>query len=115
MASYMKDNDFFVILSTCPDTGTAERLGTTLVEESLAACVNVLPGVRSIYRWNDAVQSDEEVLMIIKTTAARLEAARVRLVELHPYEVPEVVALPVADGHHAYLDWVSSSTRTPSP
>ena len=109
----MKNNGFFVILSTCPDTGTAERLGTALVEESLAACVNVVPGLRSIYRWNDAVQSDEEVLMLIKTTAARLEAARLRLVELHPYEVPEVVALPVADGHHAYLAWVSSSTRTP--
>ena len=111
----MKNNEFFVILSTCPDTGTAERLGTALVEESLAACVNVVPGLRSIYRWNDAVQSDEEVLMLIKTTAARLEAARLRLVELHPYEVPEVVALPVADGHHAYLEWVSNSTRTPQP
>ena len=111
----MKNNEFFVILSTCPDTGTAERLGTALVEESLAACVNVVPGLRSIYRWNDAVQSDEEVLMLIKTSVARLEAARLRLVELHPYEVPEVVALPVADGHHAYLAWVSSSTRTPPP
>lgn len=111
----MKNNEFFIILSTCPDTGTAERLATVLVEESLAACVNVVPGLRSIYRWNDAVQSDEEVLMLIKTTATRLEAARLRLVELHPYEVPEVVALPVADGHHAYLEWVSNSTRTPQP
>jgi len=111
----MKNNEFVVILSTCPDTGTAERLATALVEESLAACVNVVPGLRSIYRWNDAVQADEEVLMLIKTTAARLEAARLRLVELHPYEVPEVVALPVADGHHAYLEWVSNSTRTPQP
>lgn len=111
----MKNNEFFIILSTCPDTGTAERLATALVEESLAACVNIVPGLRSIYRWNDAVQSDEEVLMLIKTTAARLEAARRRLVELHPYEVPEVVALPVADGHHAYLEWVSNSTRTPQP
>jgi periplasmic divalent cation tolerance protein len=75
--------------------------------------VNILPGVRSIHRWNDAVQSDEEALMIIKTTAACLAAARERLVELHPYEVPEVVALAVADGHHAYLSWVASSTRTP--
>jgi len=111
----MKNNEFVVILSTCPDTGTAERLATALVEESLAACVNVVPGLRSIYRWNDAVRSDEEVLMLIKTTAERLEAARLRLVELHPYEVPEVVALPVADGHHAYLEWVSNSTRTPQP
>jgi len=109
----MNNKEFFVLLSTCPDVATAERLGRALVEASLAACVNVLPGVRSIYRWNDAVQSDEEALMIVKTTAACLAAARERLVELHPYEVPEVVALAVADGHHAYLAWVASATRTP--
>jgi periplasmic divalent cation tolerance protein len=107
----MKDKEFIVILSTCPDVATAERLSRALVEASLAACVNVVPGVRSIYRWNDAVQADEEALMIIKTTVARLEAAREHLVALHPYEVPEVVALPVADGHHPYLSWVASATR----
>ncbi len=111
----MKNSDFFVILSTCPDIATAERLGRGLVEASLAACVNVLPAVRSIYRWNDAVQSDEEALMIVKTTAACLEAARAHLLAHHPYEVPEVVALPVADGHDAYLSWVAASTRAPSP
>ena len=109
----MNNIDIFVILSTCPDVTSAERIGRTLVEESLAACVNVLPAVRSIYRWNDAVQSDEEALMIVKTTAACLVAARERLLALHPYELPEVVALPVADGHHAYLSWVASSTRAP--
>jgi periplasmic divalent cation tolerance protein len=108
----MKNMEFVVILSTCPDLGTAERLARALVEESLAACVNIVPGVRSVYRWNDAVQADVEVLMIVKTTAARLEAARTRLVELHPYELPEAVALPVADGHDAYLRWVAASTRS---
>jgi periplasmic divalent cation tolerance protein len=111
----MKDKGFFVILSTCPDAQVAERLARTLVEESLAACVNIVPGLRSIYRWDAAVQSDEEVLMIVKTTAGCLEAARERLVALHPYEVPEAIALPVADGHHAYLEWVAASTRTPQP
>lgn len=109
----MNEKDFFVVLSTCPDPATADRLARALVGESLAACVNILPGVRSIYRWNDAVQSDEEVLMIIKTTGACLAAARERLLALHPYELPEVVALPIADGHDAYLRWVSTSTRTP--
>jgi len=94
---YMNNKEFFVLLSTCPDAATAERLGRVLVEESRAACVNVLPGLRSIYRWNEAVHCDEEALMIIKTTAAQLAAARERLVALHPYEVPEVVALPVAE------------------
>jgi len=109
----MKHREFFLILSTCGSTADAERIGHALVDESLAACVNVVPGLRSIYRWDDAIQSDEEVLMIVKTTAARLEAARERLVALHPYELPEVVALPVADGHHPYLAWVATATRTP--
>lgn len=109
----MKNKDILVLLSTCPDVGTAERIGAALIEASLAACVNVVPGLRSIYRWNDAIQCDEEVLMLIKTTADRLDATRERLVALHPYEVPEVVALPVVAGHHPYLAWVASSTRTP--
>ena len=95
------------------DVATAKRIGRLLVEESLAACVNVLPGLRSIYRWKGAVQSDDEALMIIKTTAACLAACQARLVALHPYQVPEVVALPVADGHHPYLSWVATSTRAP--
>ena len=109
----MKDKDFLIVLSTCPDAASAESLGRALVGESLAACVNVVPGLRSIYRWNDTVQADAEVLMIIKTTAARFPALRERLVAQHPYEVPEVVALPVADGHHAYLEWVATATRAP--
>ena len=109
----MKNNDFLIVLSTCPDAASAESLGRALVGESLAACVNVVPGLRSIYRWNDTVQAEAEALMIIKTTVARFAALRERLVALHPYEVPEVVALPVADGHHAYLEWVSNATRTP--
>jgi periplasmic divalent cation tolerance protein len=109
----MKNIEFFVLLSTCPDATTAERLARILVEESLAACVNVVPGLRSTYRWNDVVQVSEEVLMIVKTTAACLAAARERLVALHPYDVPEAVALPIVDGHDAYLQWVSRSTRIP--
>ena len=107
----MIERDFFVILSTCPDAATAERIARELVGASLVACVNVVPGLRSIYRWNGAVQADEEVLMILKTPADRLSEARERLVALHPYDVPEVVALPVADGHHPYLQWVTDSTR----
>jgi periplasmic divalent cation tolerance protein len=109
----MIEKEIFVLLSTCPDAPTAERIARELVGASLAACVNVVPGLRSIYRWNGAVQADEEVLMILKTPADRLAAARERLVELHPYDVPEVVALPVADGHHPYLQWVNDATRTP--
>jgi periplasmic divalent cation tolerance protein len=109
----MIDKEILVLLSTCPDARTAERIARELVEASLVACVNVVPGLRSIYRWNGAVQLDEEVLMILKTPTDRLAAARERLVALHPYDVPEVVALPVVDGHHPYLHWVFDSTRIP--
>jgi periplasmic divalent cation tolerance protein len=104
---------FFLVLSTVGDGGTAARIARTLVEEQLAACVNVVPAVRSIYAWNGAVQDEQEVLMIAKTTAARLPACRERLVALHPYDVPEVVAVRLADGHHAYLRWIAAATRTP--
>lgn len=109
----MNKLDFFVILSTCPDAGSAARISRSLVESGRVACVNIVPGLRSIYRWNDTVQDDPEVLMIMKTTGSCLAAAREMLVSLHPYDTPEVVALPIADGHDAYLRWVSSSTRTP--
>lgn len=109
----MKENEFFVILSTCPDAAAGEAIGRALVEGAFAACVNVMPGLRSIYRWNDTLQTDEEALMIVKTSGARLAAACEQLVALHPYEVPEVVALPIADGHHPYLSWVASATRAP--
>ena len=105
--------DILILVSTCPDASTAERIARELVDASLVACVNIVPGLRSIYRWNGAVQADDEVLMILKTPADRLSAARERLVALHPYDVPEVVALPVADGHYPYLQWVIDSTRIP--
>jgi periplasmic divalent cation tolerance protein len=110
----MSNNEFYVVLSTCPDAETAARIARALVDASLVACVNVVPGLRSIYRWNDSIRDDQEVLMILKTAADRLPDARHRLVALHPYEVPEVVALPVADGHDAYLSWVYSATRAPT-
>jgi periplasmic divalent cation tolerance protein len=109
----MIQKEILVLLSTCPDAATAESIGRELVATSLAACVNVVPGVRSIYRWNGAMQSDEEALMILKTTVERLPAVRERLLALHPYDLPEIVALSVADGHHPYLQWVADSTRTP--
>jgi len=91
---------------TCPDAASARRIAKTLVGERLAACVNQLSGIRSTYRWEGAVHSDAEELLLIKTTEARLGALERRLLELHPYDVPELIAVPVAQGHEAYLDWV---------
>ena len=101
--------DVVICLSTCPDAGTARTLAETLVTEALAACVNQLPGVVSTYRWQGRVQAEPEVLLVIKTTSGRLDALRERLVRLHPYEVPELVVLPVDGGHAPYLDWVRAS------
>ncbi len=96
------------VLVTAPDMEVAETLGTRLVEEGRAACANLLPGVVSLYRWEGALQRDDEVLLILKSTLPAAEALRERVVELHPYEVPEVLVLPVGGGHPPYLAWVQN-------
>jgi periplasmic divalent cation tolerance protein len=100
-----------VLLITAPDAGVGVSLARALVEEGLAACVNVVPGVRSIYRWEGAVQDDSEVLLIAKTREALLPALTARVEALHPYDVPEVIALPIAGGSPAYLAWLRASSE----
>ena len=95
-----------VALITAPDVEVAAHIAGCLVEERLAACVNLVPGVRSIYRWEGRVQDDPEVMMVVKTRADRAAELSERVQALHPYEVPEVILLPVAGGSSAYLDWV---------
>ncbi|MGN6328046.1 MAG: divalent-cation tolerance protein CutA [Rhodanobacter sp.] len=95
---------------SCPDDASAQALADALVGERLAACVSRLPGVRSTYRWQGAVTTDSEQLLLIKTTAARFEAMKARLLALHPYELPELVGVPVTQAHDAYLDWVRAQT-----
>lgn len=99
-----------LVLCTCPTSEIADRIATTLVTEQLAACVNRLPGVVSTYRWQGAVQRDEEVLLLIKSTRERYAALRDRIVALHPYELPEVIAVDIALGLPAYLDWITAET-----
>lgn len=101
------------VLMTVPDPSTGETLARRLVEERLAACGNVIPGVVSVYRWKGAVQRDEEALVLFKTTADRVSAFVEMALEIHPYEVPEILSLPVEDGHRAYMEWVGEETRTP--
>jgi periplasmic divalent cation tolerance protein len=103
-------NDYLVVLVTTPDAESAEKIASALVEERLAACVNIVPAVKSIYRWEGKVTRDDESLMIIKTTAERYEAAELRIKQLHSYTTPEVIALPLKAGSAAYLEWLSSST-----
>jgi periplasmic divalent cation tolerance protein len=101
--------DALVVLITAPDGAEAARIAELLVGEALCACVNIVPGVTSIYRWKGAVEQSTEVLCLIKTTRDRYPALAARVVQLHPYEVPEVLALPVAAGLDAYLSWMSAS------
>lgn len=98
--------DALAVLVTAPDADTAARIARTLVEERLAACGNLVPGVRSIYRWEGAVHDEAEVLLVLKTTTGAVDRLRARVVELHPYSVPEVLALPVSAGHEPYLAWL---------
>ncbi|OOG49451.1 divalent-cation tolerance protein CutA [Rhodanobacter sp. C01] len=91
---------------SCPDAASAQAIAEALVNERLAACVSRLPGISSTYRWQGTVTTDSEELLLIKTAAGRFDALKARLLELHPYELPELIAVPAKFGHTAYLDWV---------
>ena len=93
-------------LTTCPDAASAQAIASALVQERLATCVNRIGGVRSTYFWDARLQDEAEILLIIKTTAGRLDELRERLSALHPYELPELLAIDVAGGNERYLDWV---------
>ena len=103
--------DAIVVLVTVPNAEVAARLAETLVGEELAACVNVLPQLTSTYRWQGRVQHDEEQLCLVKTTRDGFERLRARIVELHPYDVPEVIALPIVAGHAPYLEWIAGAVK----
>lgn len=97
-----------LVFTPMPDTASAERLATALVTERLAACVSVLPAVRSVYRWQGALEQADEVPLLIKTTAARYGALEAAIRARHPYELPEIVAVPVTHGLPDYLTWVAN-------
>lgn len=96
---------------TCPDQASAARIADALVGERLAACVSLLPGLQSVYRWQGQLQRDAEVLLLIKTSRQRYPAMQARLPQLHPYELPELLAVESVAGLPAYLQWVVESTR----
>ena len=102
--------DIRLVITNCPDEETANRIALAVVEEKLAACVNILPRVQSIYRWQGAVESAVEVPLLIKTTAANYPALEAAIRQRHPYDLPEIIALPVAAGLPAYLNWVAAET-----
>ena len=103
-------DDVRIAFATAPDADVAARIARALVEERLVACANLVANVRSIYRWQGRVEDDSEVMLVLKTHADRVEALAERLRALHPYDVPELVVLPVAGGLAPYLDWVRAET-----
>ena len=109
MQTVSMKSEVLVVLCTFPDEGVARQIGAVLIEKQVAACVNLLPPVRSIYRWEGKVEDETEVLAVIKTTAEGYAALEAALLELHPYDTPEVIAVPGVAGSEAYLRWVSDS------
>jgi len=105
----MARDDVLLVLSTFPEAATARRIARQLVEEKHAACANVLPGVQSIYRWQGKVEEAGEILVFFKTTAGRFEALTTALRQMHPYEVPEIIAFSVTQGLPQYLQWISDN------
>ena len=103
-------SDVVIVLTTLGAASDADAFARILVEEGLAACVNVLPPMRSTYRWKGAIERDEERQLLIKTTAERVKALEARVRELHPYQTPEFLVVNVAGGGDAYLRWLAEST-----
>ena len=102
-----------VVIVTASNEEEAAKIGKALVDERLAACANIVPNIRSIYRWEGKVQDEPEALMLIKTTEDMFEALAARVKELHSYSVPEIIALPIGAGSTDYLNWISESTGKP--
>ncbi|MEY3980835.1 MAG: hypothetical protein RLZZ375_2264 [Pseudomonadota bacterium] len=108
----MSDAQILMVMSNVPDAATAQGLARLLVETKLAACVNILPGVQSVYLWQGQIEQAEEVTLLIKTTREKYAQLQQTLVGAHPYDVPEVIAWPLAEGHAPYLHWVVAETTS---
>lgn len=100
--------EYRLAITTCPDMDVADTIAATLVEEGLAACVNILPGARSVYEWQGKLEKEQELVLLIKSTGNRLAALEARLLELHPYELPELIVVPVIGGLAPYLSWIET-------
>lgn len=105
----MSASPYLMVYSSCPDEAVAEHIAEALVSQQLAACVNVIPKMRSIYRWKGNIERDWEVLLLIKTRKAEFQALQAAITELHPYELPEIVAVSIETGLVDYLRWIDSS------
>ncbi len=103
--------NYILILSTCPDLSGAKRIARSLVESRVSACVSIVPQIASVYRWNGVIECEEEHLLIIKTRVECFPAVRDKILAEHPYELPEVIAVPLVDGSDKYLHWIDSELQ----
>ena len=110
-----RSHQVLVVLVTCPSRRSALQVAETLIARRLAACVNIVPGVTSIYRWQGKTERATEMLLVIKTTRPVFGRMKKAILAVHPYDVPEIIAMPVERGHQAYLGWVVQSTQTVRP
>jgi periplasmic divalent cation tolerance protein len=105
----MNDESQCLVLSTCPDMTTARQIAAALVEKQLAACVNILPGLESVYSWQGNIEHDQELLLLIKTRTAAVDHLNEAIQALHPYELPEIIAVPIVAGLAPYLEWIENN------
>ena len=102
-------NEPLIVLCTVPDDAVAKQIASALVAEQLAACINIVPGITSVYRWKGAIETDMELLLIMKTTATSYPQLQKRISALHPYELPEIIAVSLDRGLPDYLAWITTS------
>lgn len=100
-----------IVLCACPNQEIAEQIASSLVEQRLAACVNIIPGVQSVYRWQGKIARDDELLLVSKTTASMFDQLSAHIVDLHPYELPEVIAVSIERGISEYLQWIEEQVK----
>jgi len=101
--------EFFIALTTCPNNDIATQLAQAVVEKQLAACVNIVPGIQSVYQWQGKIENDSEFLLMMKTNRDKIESLQTYILEQHPYEITEFITLNIESGSAAYLDWINSS------
>lgn len=108
----MDGTEYCIVYITAGSEDEAGRIASALVERRLAACVNIIPSIRSVYRWKGKIETEPEVMMVAKTRAEKFEALRKAVLEAHSYEVPEIIAVPITGGEPSYLKWICDSVGT---
>lgn len=106
-----KDTAYLLVLTTCQEHSTAEKIARDLVENKAAACVNIIPNVASYFKWKDNLVSENELLLLIKTSSECFTTVKNRILSLHPYELPEIIAVPIKHGLKDYLSWIGDNTE----